>query len=238
MIELSPLDVIDPLERASRAIFSWAALDMSLNARTPQVPTFERDAAATVSDFAGTSYDVVKHQPAWHFVSELPTLLLADDDLLSWLYARRPGAMSGMKEFIHRSGQNTDGGVFSIANEDATGPRLYIAWDGSAYTLVHDNDDDPPVDSTLLAAPANGDSVRLRWELFADGSVRLHQSINGAAETSAVQSDPADLADEWGDVTRLWLNSIGASNPGEAAFRRIVIVPGSGRTLDQLEATY
>lgn len=111
--------------------------------------------------------------------------------------------------------------VGDAADADA---RLLISQAGGFYEMSHDSGS-TSVSSTLAAAPAIGDLVELRAVLFADGAVQLHQSINGAAETSAAKSAANALAVAWSDDL-IWLNSVGSAFVGFNAFTHLSALPG------------
>ena len=119
----------------------------------------------------------------------------------------------------------------------ATDARLVIRQAGGFYEVLHDNGT-AEVSSTLAAAPNLGDTVELRVEVAADGSVRIHQSINGATETSAAQSAANAFASTWaGPATRLYLNSHpDATLPGALELQALKIALAGVYTMDELRA--
>jgi hypothetical protein len=152
--------------------------------------------------------------------------------------------MTILLELYHQSGIDTGGGVFYIGKDAGDGAFLLISWNGTQYAATHDNDVDVPVVSTMTGtAPTDGQRVRLRVELFTNGSIRIHQTIASGAETSAdVSGTPAaGLPAAWGadaGVTHARLGGKGTGDEGEAAYKRLVALPGSGRTLAQMEGAY
>lgn len=79
------------------------------------------------------------------------------------------------------------------------------------YEVIHRRAADAA--SGLGVAPVFGDTVELLVVLYADGSVVIRQSINGAAETVGVTSAANALATAWSLAT-LRLNSRGAGTEG------------------------
>lgn len=113
-----------------------------------------------------------------------------------------------------------------------TDPRLALVAENSTgrYQVLHDN-------GTALAssafssgsAPSIGALVELRATLGADGAVRIHRSVNGAAEESATASSAPSggLAAAWAGE-RLYLGtSPAAAAPGFNAFTHVRIERGS-----------
>lgn len=242
MIQL--IDSTNNLEFNSNALISWASLDFTLTARSGQLATWTRAATRTVTDSLGNTYDVVANQAAWHYIGSVPTLYLGDDDQHGFPYERtKCFAFTGLLEFYHLAGIDANGGMFYIGNNANTGVRFYVQWSGTAYRAVFNNNIDAAVMSTAAVAPTAGQRVQLRFELGAGGAVQLHQSINGAAESSAAASAaPASgLPASWGadgGLPHARLGGLGTGDEGEAAYVRLILLPGAGRTLAQLEATY
>ena len=116
-----------------------------------------------------------------------------------------------------------------------TGARLYIQTGTTGYKLFHHNGT-TSVSCELPGFPALGQLVRLRWNLYSDGSVRLFQSLDGGGvETSGAKSAANALVGAWAD-TWLWINSLGQPIPansttGFMAYRNHVVLLGSDQTL-------
>ncbi len=102
-----------------------------------------------------------------------------------------PQLMTGYFRFIERGTilSATSSRIFHIGlTNGGVDPRLFANVNGSGkYEFNHDNGT-ALVASTAAAAPSFGELVELRPQLFADGSVQLHQSIDAAAEVSAAAS--------------------------------------------------
>ena len=119
----------------------------------------------------------------------------------------------------------------------ATDARLVIRQTGGFYEVLHDNGT-AEVSSTLAAAPNLGDTVELRAEVAADGSVRIHQAINAAAESSAAASAANAFATTWaGPATRLYLNSHpDATLPGALELQALKIALAGAYSMAELRA--
>src|SRR5690606_26471643 len=95
------------------------------------------------------------------------------------------------------------------------------------------------VASVLPATPVPviGDRVELLWRLYADGSVRIEQSINGGAPVVAARSAAVGMPTAWiGQVLRLSGVPNSSGNEAPAAWRDAVVLKGSGWTWDDLRS--
>lgn len=154
-----------------------------------------------------------------------------------------PIAMTGYLRAINRgsslAANDTRLEHWGLTNA-TTDPRLVTDVQGGLFRLLHDNGS-AEVSSTLAAAPTLGQVFELRRELFADGSVRLHQSIAGAAETSAAASAANALGTTWGGAAtaRVYVNSDPAvGNAGHLEVLGLGWLPGTGFTMAQLRARF
>lgn len=238
-----PVQDLGLVERRSRIAFHWAAHRHSLISIDGRVPTHTRPATAAPGDSSGVARTVVAHQPAWDNIDwdgdatrDTPALLLGPNDKIFWAYPQVPRLLTAYLEFV-------ENGTLAIAsaallyfgNAGNTGARLWTDSTGSFYRVRHHNGT-TEVTSTLAAAPTSGQRVVLRAVLFADGSVQLHQSINGAAETSAAASGANTLAAAWSD-TRLYLGTTGDTNPGNVKVVRARIALGN-RSAAQMQVSW
>ena len=145
-----------------------------------------------------------------------------------------PREMTVYAELIERGSIGSVGEtrILHIGSATSTAdPRLTIHLATTDYRVQHDNAT-TTVTSTLAAAPSIGDTNELRAVLAANGSVQLHQSVNSAAETSAVATAANALGSAWA-ATRIYPNSAGASLRGFNAFRSIKIARGT-KTMEQM----
>jgi len=163
-------------------------------------------------------------------------------DVLYFDYKAAPQAKTTYSRFIERGSLLVSGSTlwhFGLTN-GTTDPRLRVTSNGSVYVLGHDNGS-ADVASTLGAGPAVGAVVEHRSELFADGSVRIHQSLDEAAETSASASGANALGSTWGGAAaaRLYLNSDPAgANTGLIELQAIGDVPGTDHTMAALRRRF
>lgn len=229
-----------PLELRSRCLVHWRAHDLSLNADlTGLAGVLTRAATGTAVDSAGTSYTAVNAQPRWEWrdldsdsVREAVGLLMGTGDRVVFsqggaALALRPMAMSGLLEFVETGGAAIGSSALQyLGNDGVTGARLVIDSTGTFYRLRHHNGT-TEVTVTLAVAPTSGQRVRLRWQLYSDGSVQLWQSINGAAETATVRSSANTLAASWGAGSAfLRLNSLGSGTATTGWYRLLKMVAG------------
>jgi hypothetical protein len=208
-----------------------------------QAATFTRAATAAPLDVTGTARTVQNHQPAFEMIDldgdaarETPALLLGTSDKIWWPFDLLPQALTVYLEFIEKgAATNLDDSVCYIGNAGNTGARLWVDSTGSFYRARHDNGTSD-VTSTLAAAPSTGQRVALRVTLDSSGRVQIHQSINGAAETSASQSGTNALAAAWG-ASRLYANSTGDTNAGAVCHVRIRVETGN-KTATQMQRVW
>lgn len=227
----------------SRLIHFWESAELSLTAVTGEVGTYTRPNVSSAPDSLGVGGTKANDQPRWHWVDldgdgvrETPSLELGGtSELIRWDYLALPNvALTGLIEFVEGGAiAVVNAGVCYIGNDGATGARLVVRSTGTQYQIVHNNGAAAVTSTMAGTAPVVGQRVRLRWELFASGSVRIHQSIGSAAETSAVASGTLTPAAAWGD-TRLRLGSIGTANLGANRFVSDRIAHGSGVARDTL----
>ena len=127
-------------------------------------------------------------------------------DALSWVFNSRPQAMTVYVKFIETGAvKNYAGGttIIQLGSGNAShgyGPRFFVVPNSATSYLYRAgyHNGTAGVTSTLATGPAIGNVVELRATLSAAGVVRLHQSINGAAETSATASSAQALKQTWG----------------------------------------
>lgn len=221
------------LTRRSRLPFHWTGHRFSLTALSGQAATLARTTTATPADVNGTTRTVVHSQPAWELkdwdgdaTRDTPTLMLGANDTCYWTVPMLPAACTVFLEFVQPASMPAASAtVFYLGNSGNTGARLWIDSTGTYYRANHHNGS-TSVTSTLSAAPTSAQRVRLRLTLDSSGRVQLHQSINGAGESSASQSGTNTLAAAWSD-TRLYANSTGATNPASTFWRRCRVAYGN-----------
>lgn len=174
------------------------------------------------------------------YIPTTTTVATRSADSFYWDYAMKPQAMVGYARFIER-GTATIGGaaVLRIGAAGTTNPLLLL-YSAGFYRVYHETGAGNRI-STLAVAPVIGDLVELVFVLFADGSVSVSQSINGAAVTAAAQSAPLALGAAWGGSTlRLleWNSDVGAAEYAEIKLVRAADVVGvtAQAQMDELRA--
>lgn len=234
--------------RRSRLPFHWRGDRFDLQSvgriTSQAAAALVRATTASPVDANGTSRTVTHSQPAWDIVDwdgdatrETPALRLgASDSIYHSTYAASPTALTWYVEFVENgSVAIASAGVVYIGNAGNTGARLWIDSTGTYYRVRHHNGTSE-VTSTLAAAPTSGQRVALRATLASTGAVQIHQSINGAAETSASASGTNTLTSDWG-YPSLYFNSTGDTNKGANLFVRVKIHHGS-YTAAQMQAAW
>lgn len=156
-------------------------------------------------------------------------------ETLSYPFAVPPGAKTIYARFIERGSAQltTSPRIVQIGAVADTDPRLVITVAGGVYRLEHDNGP-VTVTSAAPAAPAFGDVVELRGVLGADGSVRLHQAVNGGGESSGALSAANALGSAY-SAELLSLNGRGSANAGFAAYLEVKIAAGDVSLTDLRE---
>ena len=130
-------------------------------------------------------------------------------DALSWVFNSRPQAMTVYLKFIEVGASRNYAGL-SIFKIGAAAPQLIVLPHAAAtyaYRVSHLNGTST-VASLVSANPTPADVVELRATLSATGAVRIHQSLNGAAETSATASAANALAQTWGTAALILGNHV------------------------------
>ncbi|HEX6940212.1 MAG TPA: hypothetical protein VF158_12430, partial [Longimicrobiales bacterium] len=126
--------------------------------------------------------------------------------------------------------------IFNVGSAAGSAPRLYLdVTSAGRYRLFH-HQDVGTRSSEMGTSTSFGQTVELRAVLYRDGSVQLHQSINGAAETSAPRTAALALPAAWSD-TALWVNSVGTTRHGLMGLRSYGVSPGT-LTLAQCRAAF
>jgi hypothetical protein len=157
--------------------------------------------------FASSYYNGTRAAESMYFPIE-------EDVLPVTIYAR----------FIEAGNLKTSSGrILQISDSGNSNPKILIDSNGTYYEAAWYDGSGTTRTSTLSAAPSIGDVVELRATLKADGKIQIHQSINGASETSASESAALALPAAWSGG-RLYLAGIATS--GFTAHQAIKIVRG------------
>ncbi|GAB1340877.1 hypothetical protein [Gemmatimonas sp.] len=229
-----------PLELRSRLLAHWRAHDLTLHAElTGLTGVLTRAATGTATDSNGTTYTAVNAQPRWDWrdldgdsVREAVGLLMGTGDRLVWsdggtALSLIPKAMAFSLEFVETGGVTTSSAAnLYLGNNGVTGARFFLDATGTYYRLRHHNGTSE-VTVTLAVAPTAGQLVRLRGQLYADGSVQLWQQINGGVETATARSGANTLAATWGAGSAfLRLNALGSGNASTACYLQLKLAAG------------
>ena len=234
-----------PLAQLSSHIFSWDSRFLSLTASTGQVPSVTTAvASANLIATDGTTLAAVLGMPRWQALDldagiagrESPSLWLGTGDTVAWDVAPRlTEGLTLAVRFIQPVTHPAVGtGLLFLGRDDGAGFALSIESDGIAYRIVHWNDFTTNVVSSGTVTPTAGQVVLLRGVLFPDGSVRLHQSLDGGTETSGGISAPKALLPV-SDSTRIRLNGQGAQSFTSFGALRAWLSPGTAWTPATLE---
>jgi hypothetical protein len=149
---------------------------------------------------------------------------LPDDDFyVSFPYA--PQEMTVYVKFIELGTVDTGDTVLWIGDSTLSSPYFQIASDTTGYFARH-HPGTSALTSQLAAPPSIDDVVELRAVLSADGTVQIHQSVNGAAETSASATASSFLASAWAG-SRLYLNSSPTGSEGCAIYLDAKVLSGT-----------
>lgn len=149
-------------------------------------------------------------------------------------FTAAPQEMTVYARFFELGGSDVDSSrVFQISSAAAANPRLAIyALSGLYRGMYHNGTTE--VYSPMAASPSYGQLVELRLTLSGAGVVQLHQSLNGASETSATASAANALPSAWSD-TRLYVGSAGSTGQGVNAFSHVYAWAGT-KTLAECRA--
>jgi hypothetical protein len=127
--------------------------------------------------------------------------------------------------------QTTSARLFQIGG--GSGAAFIVLRSGGVYAVLY-SDGTVEASRALSVAPTIGDTVEIRATLSPAGVIQIHQSINGAAETSSTESTAIALPAAWSD-TKIWLNSVSTSGHGFNAFRNVIASRGI-RTMAEMRA--
>ncbi len=146
-------------------------------------------------------------------------------DVGSFVWSAAPRAMTVYVKFTETGGVgDADAGVLSIGNDGLAAANLQLRSNGTNYFIRH-NPVAGAVESTAATAPTVGQVCELRGILYADGSVALGQSIDGAAEVVASASAAQAMDSAWSGP-KLHLNALGTGNIGTRALASVNIAAG------------
>jgi hypothetical protein len=151
-----------------------------------------------------------------------PSLGTRSADALSWPHIYKPQAMFWLVEFVLR---NTDYAMtWSLDDSGGSGARIGLEGDTSSWSAVFFNPTQQG--SGGIGGAAFGNSVRHLVELTGAGVTRVHQSLNGAAETVSGASAGQALPAVWGVGSPVFrLNRYSGGLDGHKAFARVKVGP-------------
>lgn len=229
------------ITRRSTFPLIWQARRATVDA-VDQTGTLVRTTTQSAIDSFGTTYSCYHSQPRWYAVDldgdtvrETVGLFLVTD-YLKWALRLKPVAMSGLIDFVENSALSGSGTIFSLTNDAADSPALWITSTSTQYRLNHHNGTTQVTSTMSGTAPTTGDRVRLRWWLYADGKIQLFQQINSAAETSASASSANTLGAAWAGTPDFRLNAVGTGTTGSSVFLGAVVSLGNQTQATLMEA--
>lgn len=173
--------------------------------------------------------DFVQNENGIFETSPIPTTTVAvarTADSYSLPFATPPQEMTVYAKFIERGSiQAAPARLFQIGAAAAGAPLFAVFVSSGAYKLQYSSGAGF-VESAAGASPVRGDTDEIAARLSGDGSVAIAQSINSAATTIGTQSAALTLVAAWSGQLA-WLNSVGTTGVGFAAFKSFKIVAGA-----------
>lgn len=169
-------------------------------------------------------------------LSVLNASAVRSDEAWYAAFSHTPQAMTVYVKFIEGQTQNwpDQGYVFDITSAGNGAPRLEVYRETGAGYAVQHYDGVTSRQSFVSASAVFGQTIELRVELRADGSVLLGRSTNGGAEVLGSASGTLAFQPAWA-APRLYLGSAGAVSPGHQAFLSCKVVAGV-KTLAEMRA--
>lgn len=182
-----------------------------------------------IEDVASTGLFASSHIPT------VTTAITRAAETLSWPYLSTPKELTVYVKFIESgTAQVSDAKLLEIGKADGSAPHLRIADGGSAKYFVRHNNGISNVDAFTATTPSAGDVVEIRVNLFSNGSVQIHQTINGGADISSAITASLAFAADWAD-TKLFVN--GPVVIGFNKFREIK-VSSDTKTLQEMRESF
>lgn len=172
----------------------------------------------------GIQYEA--NQPfASSYIKTEGTTVTRAADSLSLPFTPAPQAMTAYSRFVEGADGNIGSiRILQISDAADANPRLLIYRnDDLGYRGHHQTTDLVGISGLPLAA--QGQFCESRLVLHGDGSVHLHQSLDGAAEAAGDRSAAVPFASAWSGQL-LWLGSVGSSSAGFNAFTHVCIARG------------
>lgn len=169
--------------------------------------------------------------PATSYIPTTSSAATRAADSFYWDYSPVPQAMMVYCRFVEGGMGSGVAYAWLVSGATNANPRVLLYRDTTGGYLGFHHNGTAAVSTSVLSAPAVGDTVEIVLILFADGSIQVVQSINGTAVTSTAATGALALATAWAG-TRLWLNeavatSIGANRYAEVKFVKYADVAGA-----------
>lgn len=151
-------------------------------------------------------------------------------DALTETVQFRPQALTVYVRFVERGTITLTAGfprIFQIGTVAIVGDTCFfrVFNNNDRFYRVQLGTSGATTNSTLTAAPDVSDMVELAAQLYADGAVQLHQSVNGGTVTSATKSGANALRSDWTNTT-LAIGSRNGDNAGAIGATHILIRRG------------
>ena len=144
-----------------------------------------------------------------------------------------PQAMTLYLAFQDGNARSATAGLIGIESAGRGNPRIEIqVTSGGQYQVVHTTAAGS-VNSSVTSTSTVGDLVELRVTIGSDGAVRIHQVVNGGAETSGTASGGLALGSAW-SAQLVYLNSLGTGARNINKYRALKIAAGDTKTMQQM----
>ena len=153
------------------------------------------------------------------------------EDNIYWPYPARPQQETLYVRFMELGSALTGEAsrVVQIGAANESGARIYLAAQtAEARSESLFNNGVSSVGSSIAGAVNNvaiGDRVELRYVLFHEGAIQLHQLLNEEPEVSAAKSGGQAMPSMWG-AELPWFNSVGSLFTGFNGFQSVKIARG------------
>lgn len=225
----------------SRLLLHWRSHLGTTKTVNGVAPVFTR--AATLGSTAGngTAWTALNGQPAWYWADSRPHWLMGASDIVYFPFYALPQTLwiyTKLRMLQAVGSADASYGVLYLGNAANTGARVSVhhASGTAGFIGYHHNGATAVTTATGTTAPAVNDYLELLLPLSGAGVVQVTQSINGATTTQNTASGALALGSAWGD-TRLYVNGIGETSRGSAAYEIIKVGAGSV-TMAQARVAY
>lgn len=219
-----------PVERWSndwwRVHFSVASVTAANTNRMRIYPTDKTAASVGITSIFGAM--AVDQTYCGSYIPTAAGTAARGTDNLQWPISQSCQPITIYLRFVERGsilgipGSSTRLCVIGSSSEAV--PSLVIHDNASSrYTITHDTGSSTA--STTTVASSLGDVVEVVGQLYANGSVQIHQALNDGAFASGTQSaaNANTLRQQWSDDI-FWLGQRNGSAAGKAGFLNAVVV--------------